>query len=110
MQRHAQQPPFTVGVHSQVEHHTSDDAVGHTFDLSTGLLGDQEVVGPDEGHRDRLIESADHSRHCQRRILEGLCASRDRLGDDGRADENGQRDWRRHYQSPIRCFIKSSPP
>ena len=89
MQRHAEQPTFAVGVHSQVEHHTGDDAVGHTLDLSTGLLGDQEIVRSNEGHGDRLIESAHHGRHCQRRILEGLGANRDGLGDDGRADENG---------------------
>ena len=65
VQRDAEQAPLAGGVHGEVEHDAGDDAVGDALDLSRRLLGDQDVVWPDERHRDRLIEAAHDRRHAK---------------------------------------------
>ena len=103
VQRDAQQAPFAVGVHGQVEHDACHEAVGHTLDLPGRLLGDEDVVGPDERHRDRLRQAAHDGRYTQARIEQGLlCASVDRV--QGKPDARD--DARRHGPPGYRQKLK----
>ena len=56
----------------EVEHDAGDDATLHALDLTARLLGDEEVVGAEEGHRDRLVQTADHRGDAEIRIDQRL--------------------------------------
>jgi hypothetical protein len=59
----AEQPPLGCVVDGEVEDGALYDTVDHAFDLAGVLLGDQEVVGAEKGHRAGCRETADHGPH-----------------------------------------------
>ena len=72
MQRDAEQSALAAGVHRKIEHGAGDYAVDHALHPSRGFLGDEEIIAPEKGHRNRLIESGHDRRDAELRIAEGL--------------------------------------
>jgi hypothetical protein len=101
MESDAEQATLRCVVDRQVEDDALDVAVHDAFDLAGVLLGDEEVVRAEKGHRARCRETADSGSHLQVRI-EHL---RPALRGDGRADDPDGEDEPRE-QDP--CWTTSS--
>lgn len=68
MQSDAQQTALRAGVDREVEHRALHDPVHHPLHLAGGLLQDEKVVGPEEGHTCGLIQTFDYGAYAQIRV------------------------------------------
>jgi hypothetical protein len=109
VQRDAEQPTLAVRVDREVEHRALHHAGRHPLDLAAGLLGDEEVVGADEGHRDRLGQAAGHGGHGEFRVEQRLRPRRAAWREHRAADQAGEAEPGRHERDGHRHEIPPDP-
>jgi len=68
VQRDAEQTALGRGVDGQIEHGAAHRPVDDALNFAGGLLQNQDVVRPDEGHGRRLLETGHHGADIETRI------------------------------------------
>ncbi len=86
MQGDPEQPALRGGVDGEVEHGALHHAVDHPLHLAGVLLQHQHVVGADERHGDRQVETLGHGPHAETRVQHDRSA---RLGGGRRRRPGG---------------------